>query len=364
MHATPVLVIGIITSPSNYRVRLAARKTWVTDAEARKHVTRFVIGRKGSHYNLRLKDEMNTYADFAVVESPDGNKGDSAEKVHRWFQYALIKWPFTSWIAKTEDDGILWPSALIKDLEGLTASSYYGVMRWMGACRNSLGQQCYSDSFAHKPVPFCHVKDKTHCNATKKCCEPACPGQVQFSPFACGPLDVRHRTFAQQIGACSAANAYFEMIRKTGGGMTDAAQGAAFMKCVKTINIADATDSRFAMGRCDSCSRCAKGQIVVHHTHFLKSGNLHIWNNSWRSLTRRNYNPSPLPEYTVNIRARVVRISRPRHITFEGDAQPYDPKWMQPGCYNHSFPIRRRRRLKMKFYNGCMSSANWNKIPS
>ena len=129
------------------------------------------------------------------------------------------------------------------------------------------------------------------------------------------PADVRHRAFAQQISV-SSADAYFKAIRRTGGGTTDGAQGAAFSSCVGAVHVADATDSRLAMGACDSCSRCAKGQIVVHHTHFLKSGDAHTWNASWRSLTRRRYTPTPLPEYTVTLGSAPVRISRPRHIAF------------------------------------------------
>ena len=84
----PALVTGIITSPSHHRVRTAARQTWMADQPDR-HVARFVIGRR-LQLHQRLQKEMQTYEDFAVVESPDGNKGDSAEKVHRWFQYALL----------------------------------------------------------------------------------------------------------------------------------------------------------------------------------------------------------------------------------------------------------------------------------
>ena len=54
-----------------------------------------------------------------------------------------------------EDDGILWPSALVEDLRGLTVSSYYGVMRWVGARQGAIDKQCYGDSFARKSVPSC-----------------------------------------------------------------------------------------------------------------------------------------------------------------------------------------------------------------
>ena len=72
------------------------------------------------------------------LDAPDCRKWHSPEKVHRWFQYALARWPRTPWLGKMEDDGMLWPAALAADLSGLVRNStYYGVMRWAGTCSDS-----------------------------------------------------------------------------------------------------------------------------------------------------------------------------------------------------------------------------------
>lgn len=361
----------------------------------RRVIGRFVIGHHhGPCNSTRLVREIDRHGDFALVDSPDCKKWHSAEKVHKWFQYALVKWPRTPWLAKMEDDGMLWPAALAADLSALRNSTYYGVMRWAGMCSTARDKQCYAGSFLRE-VPSCEVKDQTRCNATKHCCEPLCPGRVVLSPFACGPLDVRHRSLAQQVASCAVADAFFREASATGdaretmAATTDASQAVALSQCVRVLQVADATEARLASGKCDRCSRCARGQVVVHHARFLKksdktnvSRTVQIWKDSWHSMTQwQPYTPAPLPEFQLRFDgASPMRIFHPsqnrQNVRFsEGRLPVYHWDWMlgaqgTPSCNGGkaggtraapTAQMRGRRlfgrRLKQQYYEGCLGGS-------
>ena len=268
-HAAPMVVVGVMAAPGGHATRAAARQTWIggqmpdVSSASRRVVVRFVIGRRHAACNTtQLQHELARHSDFALVDAPDCRKWHSPEKVHRWFQYALARWPRTPWLGKMEDDGMLWPAALAADLSGLVRNStYYGVMRWAGTCSNSRLSHggCYAGSF---PIerPSCTIRDDQRCNVARSCCEPLCPGEMRYAPFACGPLDVRHRSLARRIAECAAADALFREMSTLGDeqgrmrGTTDGSQATAFWSCLEGLHVADATDSRFAMGPCSKCS--------------------------------------------------------------------------------------------------------------
>ena len=266
-----MVVVGVMAAPDGHATRAAARQTWMQDAVGgpmadmtsplRRVIARFVIGRYHAACNTSLlQRELVRQSDIVLVDSPDCQKWHSPEKVHRWFEYALARWPRIPWLGKMEDDGLLWPAALAADLSGLVRkSTYYGVMRWAGTCSNHRLRQCFAGSFPAEQ-PSCPIADEGRCDVTRRCCEPLCPREVRYAPFACGPLDVRHRTLAQQIADCAAADALFREMTVRGDkqrrmhGTTDASQSTALWSCTDVLRVADATDARFAMGPCTSCS--------------------------------------------------------------------------------------------------------------
>eukprot|EP00966_Prymnesium_polylepis_P200265 4640744-Prymnesium_polylepis.1 len=63
--------------------------------------------------------DQRDYGDCVFVASKDCSKLHSPAKVHAWFNYAVERWPTVPWIGKMEDDGVLWPSALLTDLDSL-----------------------------------------------------------------------------------------------------------------------------------------------------------------------------------------------------------------------------------------------------
>ena len=110
--ADPMVAVGVITAPGAHSARTAARKTWMEGLSASDMVVRFVIGRHHARCNSSLlAEEMAEHNDFALVDCADCRMWFSQEKVHRWYEWALVTWPRTSWYAKMEDDGLLWPPA-------------------------------------------------------------------------------------------------------------------------------------------------------------------------------------------------------------------------------------------------------------
>ena len=78
--------------------------------------------------------EADEHGDVAFVASDDCKKWHSPAKIHA-VTYALA-FPQASWIAKMEDDGILWTHAAVEALMSPTARAvYFGMMQWQGGAR-------------------------------------------------------------------------------------------------------------------------------------------------------------------------------------------------------------------------------------
>jgi hypothetical protein len=271
----PTLVIGVLAAPANVASRKGARATWLRDAVVTSGnvVVRFVLGhnvsqcvrfdrRRAARRLLQaLRAEAARFADLARVVAPDCEHSTAAMKVHAWFQHALHTWPRTPWLAKLEDDALLWPSALVADLTSLRHATYYGVLRWVGVCGGSDSDGCTRTCFGGTMGAWAKCDPLQRClgHFDNKCCEHACPRRMRFAPFAAGPLDVRHRTLATHIANCAAATSFFEAAsspRCAGVGNIDAGQGVALSRCADgnrslgRLVLADATDARLAMGSC------------------------------------------------------------------------------------------------------------------
>ena len=140
-----MVVVGVMAAPDGHATRAAARQTWMQDAvggpmpdvssASRRVVARFVIGRHHAACNTtQLQRELARHSDFALVDAPDCRKWHSPEKVHRWFEYALARWPRTPWLGKMEDDGMLWPAALAADLSSLVRKGNFRPAFGSGVC--------------------------------------------------------------------------------------------------------------------------------------------------------------------------------------------------------------------------------------
>ena len=130
----PELAIGVLNSPNSAVQRSLIRSTWMLDPMIRcgRITVRFVIG-NGSCFSATVAREMTLHEDMYQVNAPDCQKSYGPEKTHEWFKAALRTFPSAEWIAKTEDDTMLWPSAIMADLRSLTPSAeYYGSISWQG----------------------------------------------------------------------------------------------------------------------------------------------------------------------------------------------------------------------------------------
>ena len=280
-------------------------------------------------------------------------------------------------------------------------------MRWSGSCPRNFGQ-CFGGSLPQ--LRPCMIKDHSRCNEHKRCCEDACPRGVRHAPFACGPLDVRHRSLARRLAACAAADELFARLTREGDlgppcvragggfcrptGTTDGSQSHALLACLggdgpggeppPPLLLADATDARFAQGPCHRCSRCARGQVVVHHAPQLKGANLTVWHDAWRAMSASApYAPAPLPEWRVGLPeapGAPARLNQTAIAFAHPRLPPYHPSWMagaegRPSCRGASAqagPPRalapaarirkaepsasrlRGRRLRTKTVEGCV----------
>ena len=321
-----VVALGILTGPSDITNRRNCRSTWMTDAPLRddRVYARFVVGDvrlssacKASMISM-LRQEQEMHRDFAFVAAPDCLLGHSAEKVHAWYRYALDAVPSSIWIAKMEDDGLLWPSGLLLDLGRLQSADYYGVLRWAGSCvraepTSSCTRSCYAgafqgghagsflDSVERTPRVSCRLPSLTQsCLVYKhvRCCDDACPDGVAIAPFANGPLEVRSRKLAHSVARCERAHRFFRAASVASDASardrrdfractaTDAAQATALELCTPTnaeLRLADTTDSRLSQGSvCGLCSRCGRGSVLVHHHMAWKNvSSVSLWAEAW-----------------------------------------------------------------------------------
>lgn len=337
----PALAIGVISDPRAGLIREAARASWFRDPAVLTGQTwvRFVLGDVPCAKDA-ASDEAREFGDISFVDAQDCKKWHSAGKVHAWYKHALEK-TAAPWLAKMEDDGMLRVSALLHDLGRLRHAEYYGVLRWGSSCiRRADGDECPPSCFAGDfegrqrsacRVPRFKAARWSGCRWSAweprtKCCDDACaaPDRMVSAPFACGPLDVRSRVLARRLAGCAAADRLFRAAAtesERGAAMcisTDGAQGAALTLCHARheLRLADATDARFEMGHCHDCGRCGRGSVLLHHPlkepglrrHESKAQRrervLDSWATRWRAITRHQYTPPPLPEYSLNLTRR------------------------------------------------------------
>ena len=103
------IAIGVMVVPSNGAYRAAARQTWMIDANAHANV-RFVAGDVPCAH-AALDGENSLHGDITFVQSADCERWHSPAKINAWYTFALLHYPAAKWIAKMEDDGMLWVSA-------------------------------------------------------------------------------------------------------------------------------------------------------------------------------------------------------------------------------------------------------------
>ena len=131
--------------------------------------------------------------------------------------------------------------------------------------------------------------------------------------------------------------------------------------------------------------RCARGQVVVHHSPALKSGKLTAWKRAWHAMTHlRPYTPAPLPEFELQLQgtgsmrlehAQVRRVQGAGGlddaVAFAGKWPPYHSVWMQgaqdyPSCTSNDTDSSHElvdvtaigghgRRLSLRVQEGCLS---------
>ena len=358
MTQTPQLALGVVSAPASEARRNAARGSWLRDAAVLdgRVAVRFVLGSSAAsssdhddYYEsaaaaAKCRDVAEAALrasprDVLLVDAPDCNMWHSPAKVHAWFQAALVAFPNAQWLGKTEDDAMLWASALLTDLHSLPpAAQYYGVMAWQGSCRSAVADVdeaassaaltaaaltaanpltapvecsgCYAGALANG-VGMCRA---AHCRAGgtaangRRCCQVGCPRTVRMAPFAIGALDVRARPLAASVARCGYATRYFRWLSRLGmlrGALcatTDGSQGHAIHECVardpdaEPMELVDATNRRLSDGiACRNAGRSAAasgahgsarscgGAVMLHP---LKRSDAAGWNDTWRGLTQ------------------------------------------------------------------------------
>ncbi len=259
------IALGIMVVPNNAVLRTAARASWLP--EARKYATTRWVAGDVPCARAALREEAQLYGDVAFVAADDCQKWHSPHKVHAWYQYALRSFPQAMWIAKMEDDGLLWTSALADALWALrdsghasivrpTASVYVGMVQWQGGCllseegRGTPSEQkcngCWGGWYrGGAPAPrACMDMWKDGWVGSVRQGTSECPA-FQLAPFACGPFEARSRHLAQTVARCEYADRYFRAMSRRGDAKqnwcvsTDGGQGHALGACVRAMHVAD-----------------------------------------------------------------------------------------------------------------------------
>ena len=308
---TPSLVLGILSAPKSDARRDAARGSWLRDVAVLegKVSYRFVLGYDRSSalsqsaaaiacQKLSSAASAASPHDVVLVDAPDCHMWHSPAKVHAWFKYALHAFPLTHWLGKSEEDTMIWPSALLVDMSWLPPEvQYYGIMGWQGSCRSKHasarsaaahdgkrgGEEIMARAVSDASQPLAAPPECTGCYghpiaegislcraATcrpggaqtngRRCCQVGCPKTVRMSPFAVGALDVRSRSLAAAVAKCAYADRYFEVLSQFSEGRqamcatTDGSQGHAIAECAlgelgtETLLMADAGRGRLSDG--------------------------------------------------------------------------------------------------------------------
>ena len=256
LYSPDRLAIGIMVVPTNAAYRAAARQTWLN--EAIKHATAVFVAGDVACAHHALDREAGMHGDVVFVDSDDCQKWHSPAKIHAWYTYALKAYPQAQWIAKTEDDGMLWTKPLVTALGSVRqrGSVYAGMMQWQGGCEHS---EARSASGAEQACAGCWggwfnngAAAPRHCmpmwrmgwSGSVKTGVPECPS-FRLAPFACGPFEARTRHLALAVSKCAYAKTYFDSMSRRGNARhdwcvsADGGQGHAVGACVRTLHIAD-----------------------------------------------------------------------------------------------------------------------------
>ena len=258
----PSLVSRILST----EVSVGVRGSWLRDVAVLegKVAYRFVLGYDRSSalsqsaaaiacQKLSSAASAASPHDVVLVDAPDCHMWHSPAKVHAWFKYALHAFPLTHWLGKSEEDTMIWPSALLVDMSWLPPEvQYYGIMGWQGSCRSKHasarsaaahdgkrgGEEIMARAVSDASQPLAAPPECTGCYghpiaegislcraATcrpggaqtngRRCCQVGCPKTVRMSPFAVGALDVRSRSLAAAVAKCAYADRYFECSRSS-----------------------------------------------------------------------------------------------------------------------------------------------------
>ena len=114
-----------------------------------------------------------------------------------------------------------------------------------------------------------------------------CPA-FRFSPFACGPLDVRSRPLALAMARCEYATRYFRAMSHRGERTrelcisADGGQGIAIGECMGTVDVVDLGGGRQRFGTIRQLNG-TNGVLIVHP---IKKGILEEWERSWNFMRR------------------------------------------------------------------------------
>lgn len=329
------MALGIMVVPSNGAMRRAARATWLADA-AEHAAVRFVAGDVPCARSA-LEAEAERFGDVAFVESDDCKKWHSPAKVHAWYIHALARWPKAVWIAKMEDDGLLWTSALARELatvreRGPNHAWYVGMMQWQGGCtlneeRRPAGAPsgpaggtavaaagaeyqgcagCWGGWYrggAPAPAACAPMWRKSWVGSVVQG-TPSCP-QFRLAPFACGPFEARSRPLAQAVARCAYAGRYFAAMSRRGDlkkdwcVSADGAQGHALGHCVRSVRIADLGPHRQKYATPKQLNESHE-VLIVHpiktrgreRTAEGTQAYVEGWKDVWRTLRRAPYAPA------------------------------------------------------------------------
>ena len=332
-----LLALGVMVEPRNGAYRTAARQTWMIDAV--QHATvKFVAGDVACAHQA-LAAEQKEYDDVVFVASDDCKKWHSPAKIHAWYTFALEKYPDALWIAKMEDDGMLWTQALLTAIASVRqrGSVYLGMMQWQGGCWLSEKRTVDKESGAEvQPCAGCWggwfqggAPAPRHCmpmwranwaGAVKERTD-ECP-RFFMAPFACGPFEARSRKLAETVSRCDYARRYFDAMSRRGNARqdwcvsADGGQGHAVGACSRSVHIADFGYHRQKYATVQQLNE-SNSVLIVHPIKSRGAENderklgwlVGVWKQTWKFLRRAPPVPRPLGEARVHF---LINESRPR----------------------------------------------------
>ena len=343
--AAPWLVLGVMTAPANVRNRDNVRSLSHAELGIRRVHAVFVLGDVACARGP-IAAEARTHSDFVFVNSSDCAAWHRAAKVQAWFELAVARWPTATWYGKSEDDGLVRISALMRDLAALHPSTepwYYGIMAWTGSCTAyvngcpatypsqasgtteatsreerlswdgcTAGAGCYGGSL--QPHPQESSPCREHQCGVPRCsiAGPCTRANTLMVPFAIGPLEVRSRALALAVAECHEARRYMRAISALGDARADSAGGRAdpgasmdggqalpLAMCVRRALLADATWKRMSYTASAVRNSRGKNTSVLAWTHPAKQLQPAAASRVWQAYASLPYVPAQLHTYEL-----------------------------------------------------------------